>query len=36
MVYAKPFFEHTALRIAGAYEQATEWGARRPALSWIE
>lgn len=32
MVYAKPFAEETALRVAHAYEQATEWHLRRPAL----
>ena len=34
MVYAKPFQEEMALRVAYAYEQATEWHARRPDLSW--
>jgi aspartyl-tRNA(Asn)/glutamyl-tRNA(Gln) amidotransferase subunit A len=34
MVYAKPFDEGMALRVAWAYEQATEWHARRPDLSW--
>jgi aspartyl-tRNA(Asn)/glutamyl-tRNA(Gln) amidotransferase subunit A len=33
-VYAKPFHEDMALRVAYAYEQATEWHARRPDLSW--
>ncbi len=32
MVYAKPFDEATALRVAWAYEQATEWHRRRPNL----
>jgi aspartyl-tRNA(Asn)/glutamyl-tRNA(Gln) amidotransferase subunit A len=30
MVYAKPFDEGTALRVARAHEQATEWHLRRP------
>jgi aspartyl-tRNA(Asn)/glutamyl-tRNA(Gln) amidotransferase subunit A len=34
MVYAKPFDEGTALRVAWAYEQATDWKARRPDLTW--
>jgi aspartyl-tRNA(Asn)/glutamyl-tRNA(Gln) amidotransferase subunit A len=34
MVYAKPFDEATALRVAYAYEQATDWHARRPDLGW--
>jgi Asp-tRNA(Asn)/Glu-tRNA(Gln) amidotransferase A subunit family amidase len=29
---AKPFAEETLFRIAYAYEQATEWHKRRPAL----
>jgi aspartyl-tRNA(Asn)/glutamyl-tRNA(Gln) amidotransferase subunit A len=35
MVYAKPFDEATALRVAYAYEQAAEWRARRPDLAWV-
>jgi aspartyl-tRNA(Asn)/glutamyl-tRNA(Gln) amidotransferase subunit A len=35
-VYAKPFQEDMALRVAYAYEQATEWHTRHPDLSWIE
>ncbi|MDH3715874.1 MAG: amidase family protein, partial [Gammaproteobacteria bacterium] len=35
-VYAKPFHEEMALRVAHAYEQATEWHARRPDLGWAE
>ena len=35
MIYAKPFDEAMALRVAWAYEQATEWHARRPDLSWV-
>jgi aspartyl-tRNA(Asn)/glutamyl-tRNA(Gln) amidotransferase subunit A len=34
MIYAKPFDEATALRVAWAYEQATEWPPRRPDLAW--
>ncbi len=34
-VLAKPFREDMALRIAHAYEQATDWHARRPDLNWI-
>jgi aspartyl-tRNA(Asn)/glutamyl-tRNA(Gln) amidotransferase subunit A len=34
MIYAKPFDEATALRVAWAYEQATEWHRRRPELAW--
>jgi aspartyl-tRNA(Asn)/glutamyl-tRNA(Gln) amidotransferase subunit A len=32
-VYAKPFDEAIALRVAHAYEQATAWHARRPDLT---
>jgi aspartyl-tRNA(Asn)/glutamyl-tRNA(Gln) amidotransferase subunit A len=35
MVYAKPFAEDMALRVAYAYEQATEWHTRHPDLEWI-
>jgi aspartyl-tRNA(Asn)/glutamyl-tRNA(Gln) amidotransferase subunit A len=34
MVYAKPFDEATALRVAWAFEQTTEWHRRRPDLAW--
>src|SRR5262245_42317002 len=34
MVYAKPFQEDMALRVAHAYERATDWHARRPDLAW--
>jgi aspartyl-tRNA(Asn)/glutamyl-tRNA(Gln) amidotransferase subunit A len=34
MVYAKPFQEDVALRVAYAYEQATEWHRRHPDLAW--
>jgi aspartyl-tRNA(Asn)/glutamyl-tRNA(Gln) amidotransferase subunit A len=34
MIYAKAFDEATALRVAWAYEQATEWHRRRPELGW--
>jgi aspartyl-tRNA(Asn)/glutamyl-tRNA(Gln) amidotransferase subunit A len=36
MIYAQPFAEDVALRVAYAYEQATDWDMRRPDLSWIE
>ena len=32
LVYAKPFQEDTALRVAYAYERATQWHQRRPKL----
>lgn len=34
LIYAKPFEEDMALRVAYAYEQATEWHARHPDLAW--
>jgi aspartyl-tRNA(Asn)/glutamyl-tRNA(Gln) amidotransferase subunit A len=34
MIYAKPFDEASALRVAWAYEQATDWHRRRPDLTW--
>jgi aspartyl-tRNA(Asn)/glutamyl-tRNA(Gln) amidotransferase subunit A len=34
MIYAKPFAEDVALRVAYAYEQATEWHTRHPNLAW--
>jgi aspartyl-tRNA(Asn)/glutamyl-tRNA(Gln) amidotransferase subunit A len=34
MVYAKPFDEAMALRVAWAYEQGTDWHRRRPDLRW--
>ena len=34
MIYAKPFGEDLALRVAYAYEQATEWHTRHPDLRW--
>lgn len=34
MIYAKPFDEAMALRVAWAYEQATDWHRRRPDLAW--
>jgi aspartyl-tRNA(Asn)/glutamyl-tRNA(Gln) amidotransferase subunit A len=36
MIYAKPFAEDMALRVAYAYEQATDWHTRRPDLRWAE
>jgi aspartyl-tRNA(Asn)/glutamyl-tRNA(Gln) amidotransferase subunit A len=35
MIYARPFHEHLALRVAQAFERATAWHRRRPDLSWI-
>jgi Asp-tRNA(Asn)/Glu-tRNA(Gln) amidotransferase A subunit family amidase len=35
MIYARPFQEDMALRVAWAYEQATDWHARRPDLAWL-
>ena len=34
MIYAKPFAEDLALRVAYAYEQATAWHTRHPHLQW--
>lgn len=34
MVHAKPFREDVTLRVAYAYEQATDWHRRHPALEW--
>jgi aspartyl-tRNA(Asn)/glutamyl-tRNA(Gln) amidotransferase subunit A len=34
MITAKPFQEEMALRVAQAYEQATDWHRRRPDLAW--
>ena len=34
MVYGKPFHEDMALRVARAYEQATDWHQRHPDLAW--
>lgn len=36
MIYAKPFQEELPLRVAYAYEQATEWHTHHPDLSWAE
>jgi aspartyl-tRNA(Asn)/glutamyl-tRNA(Gln) amidotransferase subunit A len=36
MIYAKPFQEDVALRVAYAYEQVTDWHNRHPDLSWIK
>jgi len=35
LVYAKPFQEATALRVARAFERATSWHERRPDLAWV-
>jgi aspartyl-tRNA(Asn)/glutamyl-tRNA(Gln) amidotransferase subunit A len=34
MIYARPFEEAMALRVAWAHEQATDWHRRRPDLGW--
>jgi aspartyl-tRNA(Asn)/glutamyl-tRNA(Gln) amidotransferase subunit A len=34
MIYAKPFQEDMALRVAYAYEQATQWHTRHSDLAW--
>jgi aspartyl-tRNA(Asn)/glutamyl-tRNA(Gln) amidotransferase subunit A len=34
MVYGKPFQEDVALRVARAYERATDWHRLRPDLAW--
>src|SRR5262249_61878352 len=34
MIYAEPFAEAMALRIAWAYEQATSWRMQHPDLTW--
>lgn len=34
MIYAKPFAEDLALRVAYAYEQATTWHTCHPDLGW--
>lgn len=34
MIYAKPFAEDMALRVAHAFEQAAEWHTRHPDLAW--
>jgi aspartyl-tRNA(Asn)/glutamyl-tRNA(Gln) amidotransferase subunit A len=36
MIYARPFREDTALRVAQAFEQATSWHAQHPDLGWAE
>jgi aspartyl-tRNA(Asn)/glutamyl-tRNA(Gln) amidotransferase subunit A len=35
MIYGKPGAEATVLRIAYAFEQATDWHQQRPALNWV-
>ena len=35
MIYGKPFDEAKVLRIGHAFQQATDWHARNPALDWI-
>jgi aspartyl-tRNA(Asn)/glutamyl-tRNA(Gln) amidotransferase subunit A len=34
MIYGKPFQEDVVLRVAHAYERATDWHTRRPDLGW--
>lgn len=34
-IYAKPFQEDVALRVAYAYEQATQWHQTRPQMDWL-
>ena len=34
MIYGRPFAEDTVLRIGQAYQQATDWHVRRPAMAW--
>lgn len=34
-IYAKPFQEDVALRVAYAYEQATQWHRMRPTMEWL-
>ena len=34
LIYTKPFQEDIALRVAYAYEQATDWNRCQPDLSW--
>jgi len=36
MIYARPFHEHLALRVAQAFEQATHWHRQHPELSWLD
>jgi aspartyl-tRNA(Asn)/glutamyl-tRNA(Gln) amidotransferase subunit A len=36
MIYTKPFAEDMALRVAHAYEQATDWHKQRPKLDWVD
>jgi aspartyl-tRNA(Asn)/glutamyl-tRNA(Gln) amidotransferase subunit A len=36
MIYAKPFQEDLLLRIAHAYEQATDWHRVHPSLAWAQ
>ncbi|MCH8075294.1 MAG: hypothetical protein IIC64_05690, partial [SAR324 cluster bacterium] len=36
LINAAPFGEAMALRVANAYQGATEWHNRRPGLEWME
>jgi aspartyl-tRNA(Asn)/glutamyl-tRNA(Gln) amidotransferase subunit A len=35
MIYGRSFHEDTVLRVGHAYQQATDWHLRTPALNWI-
>lgn len=35
MIYAKPYREDIALRVAHAFEQATDWHQKHPGLGWL-
>lgn len=35
MIYAKPFDEALVLRVGHAFQRATEWHQRTPALDWV-
>jgi len=35
MIYAKPYREDMALRVAQAFEQATDWHLQHPGLEWL-
>ena len=35
MIYAKPYCEEMALRVAHAFEQATDWHRQHPPMDWL-
>jgi Asp-tRNA(Asn)/Glu-tRNA(Gln) amidotransferase A subunit family amidase len=35
MIYGKSFGEETVLRVARAFQNATDWHTRHPSLDWI-